>query len=651
MHSIAPPLTASCLPPSLRQSPVLAQDYAPSRLHRLRLLLKRRWRSLCKLALLAILLCVAGLLLLHNEYAGRAAQMDIASYSSFAERNEIFDSNGRFVRALPGEITRKCIAPDELPQVLIDCILVMEDQHFYEHGGVNWWGVARAAWHDVATLSLAQGGSSLTQQSIKLWLARTKESAVDKVKRKLLEVELADRIENANSKPAILANYFNRIDFGAGLQGVGAASEGFFGKQVKDLNLIEAATLVAIVRGPDVYSPVKHPDRTIARRNLVLRRLTETGKLSSTQANALAAQPMSLALEAWRKRQAPDQLSTLVKTELARALPKDVVDKGGLRIELTLNSDWTTQVSNAAEAHLRSLEARRGRSKDLLQTAVIVLDNRTGAICAMVNGRPSAPRQFDFVTRALRDPGSAIKPFVYANAFMQGASPDDLIESGPIGFSELSFGNPHWSPGDMHECAGLMPIRTAIEQSINTVAVRVGDRNGIDNFISLVTKLGIGSSKTVPRWPTSFLGAFGVRPIDLASAYTVFVNGGPQCAPPHIIKQVQDSAGVAIYISPTGMRPGCEPSAATLTARCLSGVFTRGTAKSAGSMGLRVKAIGKTGTTNECKDYWFAGSTQHFTTVVWVGFEHPRHVLNAPAAVGALPLWVRTVNITESSSQ
>lgn len=237
---------------------------------------------------------------------------------------------------------------------------------------------------------MAQGGSSITQQTIKLWLARNDETVFEKIDRKLLEVHLAARIERRHSKKAILANYFNRLDFGAGLQGIAAATKGYFEKEVKDLTLLEAATLVAIVRGPDMYSPVNHPDRTIARRNLVLRRLAEEGKLSMSDADTLCVKPMALALDAWRKKQVPDSITTMVSTELQMALPLDQLAKGSFRVELTLDSGWNHEISRNAEDHLHSIESRRAQTLKPLQTAIVVIDNKSGAVLAMLGGRESA---------------------------------------------------------------------------------------------------------------------------------------------------------------------------------------------------------------------------------------------------------------------
>lgn len=622
-----------------------AQDYAPSRWRKFWLGCRRLWSAIWKWV--TGIVVVLGLLAVgvHSHYEQRAASMDISGYMKFDQRNELFDARGIYLRPLPGTTTRRCVMPNELPQCLIQALLVMEDQGFFEHGGVNWWGVARAALHDFKTFSLAQGGSSITQQTIKLWLARKNETKMDKIDRKLLEWQLAKRIERSHSKAEILANYFNRLDFGAGLHGIAAAAEGFFGKEVKGLTLLEAATLVAIVRGPDLYSPVNHPDRTIERRNLVLRRMAEESKTSKSDANFLGAKPMVLALDAWRKKQAPNAITTMVSAELEKVLSADQLAQGGFRVELTLDSNWNGKLSAVAADHLRSIEARRSPSKIPLQAAVVVLENQTGAIRAMLSGNPSVGGQVNRVTQSWLEPGSTMKAILYANAFAHGAFPDDMVDSGPIQPGEISIGPPGYSPRNAGDYEGPVTMRKALEKSINTVAVRVGEKAGFDAFASLVDSLGLRRSEMVPRSPTSYLGGFLVRPIDLAAAYTIFPNCGPQCAPPHIIAIVRNPSGKIIFTTPTEQRPGFDSQACSLTADCLRGVIDHGTAKNAASFGLKFKAMAKTGTTNGVKDAWVAGSTESFTTVVWVGFDRRRRILDAYASVIALPLWVKAVNL------
>jgi membrane peptidoglycan carboxypeptidase len=600
---------------------------------------KAMWAALVATAT-AVITCAV----IFSHYERRAADVDMSTYTVFSERNEIYDAAGCYLRPLPGPTTRKCVTAEELPPHLNDALLVMEDNQFYKHHGVNWRGVARAAWHDLTTLSLSHGGSSPTQQTAKMWLARRDESAWDKIDRKLLEWQVALRIERQYSKAEILANYWNRIDFGAALHGIAAASEGFFGKKPKDLTVLEAATLASIVRSPNQYSPISHPEKTVARRNLVLRRMVEEKHLALTEAERLAKQPITLALDEWRKKQKPDDITILAMQELQRCVSAEAIARGGLKVELTLDSAWNTKAAREAERHLRSIEARRAPSKARLQVAIIAVENTTGAIKVMRGGRESSHSQFNRVFQSRRDPGSAIKPFTYTLAFQQGMSPDDIIDNGPIRPGELSFGPRGYSPDNAGGSDGRITLRRALEISGNRAAVRLGDKVGFDTFVSFLEQLGVAKSSTVPISPSSFLGSFGVRPVDLAAGYTIFPGRGIRCADPHIIQRITNRAGDIVYEFSGVAQQRCTPQSAASTAECLYGVMQHGTARASTSLGLRLRAMGKTGTTNDVKDAWFCGATDEHSCVVWVGFDRPGHILNAYAAELVLPLWVKVVN-------
>ena len=262
----------------------------------------------------------------------------------------------------------------------------------------------------------------------------------------------------------------------------------------------------------------------------------------------------------------------------------------------------------------------------------------------MLGGRPSAKGQFNRVTQSRRDPGSVIKPFIYDLLFEQGAKPEDLIDAGPIRPGELGSGPRGYSPHNSGSVSGMITLQQALERSINTAAVRVGDKVGIEAFASFLARLGVAEQQFIPRLPTAFLGSFGVRPIDLAAAYTIFANHGIRCPDPHIVRSVTDRAGNVVFRFGGSERPTTSVDAAEKTAACLRGVMTRGTARASTALGLRTQALGKTGTTNDVKDVWFAGATPDVTCVVWIGFDTPKTILNAYAAELALPLWVQIVN-------
>lgn len=629
---------------SPRGSPVRARDYAPSFVRRLWLRLTNLWSVSWRLGVGATVVGILTFACIQTHYETKASKMDLRFYTEFDQRNDLYDTEGLFLRSLPGPTSRKCVDGNDLPQCLVEAVVAMEDRAFFEHRGLNWRGILRAAWQDLQTFSFDQGGSSITQQSIKLALERGHESGIEKLDRKLLEMQLAKRIERNVTKEEILACYFNRIDFGAGLHGVHAACQGLFGKEVGEINQLEAATLVAILRGPDDYSPFKHPERCRSRRNLVLARMVEEGHLKPSDAPAMLEAPLAMKLKEWQRKQMPDELTNLVSLELRQCIDPARLAKGGLQIRLTLDSQWAAEVARRSEAHLRSIEARRRPSSQPLQTAVVFLDDQSGAIRVMVGGRPTVSGSFNRVTQMARQGGSIFKAPLYMTAFASGARPEDLVDASAIRHGELSFGPPDYSPRNTGTFDGKISLREALYRSVNTATVRVGDRVGLDRFAGTIGTLGIADPQRIPESPTVFLGAVDVRPIDIAAGYTVFANRGPQCAEPHIIDRITDFKGRFFYAASTSPRRGCDPSAAIATASCLKDVVERGTARAAHRLGLQGEAIGKTGTTNGTKDAWFVGSAGGVTGAVWVGFDRPEHILNAYASKLALPLWVNSIN-------
>jgi penicillin-binding protein 1A len=624
----------------------------------------RRWKDaaqrLCVcFSKVSLCFAIAGLIILvlgHSYYDHRAAQENLASLGNLPERIELVDADGRFFTALAKPSTRRSIRSlDELPQPLVAALLTMEDRRFFEHGGVNWNGVVRAAAHDAKTLSLKQGGSGITQQLAKLWKFGVikAETAGQKFDRKFLEWHLARRIEANYTKQEILCHYLNRIDFGGGFHGLYAAAEGFFAKAPKDLTISETATLVAILRGPGEYSPIKHPNRTRARRNLVLRQLSKAHPemLPSGQMAKVCEEPIILRNEAWQKTNIASAISLLVEKELVNAVSPAVLARGGLRVILTIDSTWNDAVAESVEGHLRSIEARRGPSRAPLQAAAVVLDTRTGAVRVMIPGRPSVGGQLNRATQSYREPGSAIKPFAYALFFELGAKLDDTIDAGPIRPGELSIGPANYCPRNAGRPYGMVTLQEALEKSINTAAVRVGDKLGIEVFAAALDRIGVAKNRAIPRSPTAYLGTMGVRPVDLAASYTIFANHGIQCPEPHIVQTVIDSGGTTIFSSTGTGDLRLSPRAADQTAECLRGVMTRGTARAAAKLGLREPALGKTGTTNDVKDAWFAGATADVTCVVWVGFDKPTPILDAYAAQLSLPLWVRILNVRPAKKE
>lgn len=636
---------------------VKSASYMPS-------LRKRAWacgRLLCRwgwsIAAICSTLVGTAVVTLLCVYEQKAAQVDVSTFLAMPQRNELYDSQGRFLRALPpkkdqildpreGPSTRRCVSFEEMPPSFIDALTSSEDREFFRHGGVNWKGVARAFCHDLASRSLDHGGSSITQQTVKMWLWGTpkEKDPFQKMDRKLLEWRLAAVIERSLTKQQILAAYANRVDYGAGLHGLYAACEGFFGKKPSELTVLESATLVAILRGPGEYSPLSHPANTIQRRNLILRIMESRKLIEKGQAAQLAMAPLTVKVRDWLRAQKPDYASALAAKELEQALPEKVLKQGGLRVELTLDVSADEKAATSLMAHLGSIEAVWHRGKQPLQGAVMVVDNRTGEIRILRGGRDVHESELNRLFQSVRQPGSTIKPFIYYLAFEQGMKPTDWIDNEPLKWGELGFGDPSYSPKNAGSRGGRVQLQDALETSQNLASVRVGARVGVRNFAALLGKLKIVKDPSaVPLVPPVFLGSLEVRPVDLIAGYTVFANGGPRCADPHVVARAVNAKGNVVYAATTISSVSLDATHALTTADVLRGVFERGTAKSARSLGFVEPALGKTGTTNGVKDAWFIGSTDRYTCGVWVGYDRPRKIGSAIAARLAVPLWVKVM--------
>lgn len=609
--------------------------------------------------------------LIWQAYKSRASRESLTALLDMPERNELFDSAGNFYRTLPGETTRRSVSFQELPEHLVRCLLAVEDTNFFSHAGVSWKSVLAAAVHDIKVRRLERGASTITQQFIKLqrWGTPTGELWYQKVDRKILEWALADRLELKCSKQEIITAYLNRIDFGADLHGIHAVSEGLFGKIPRDLTPVESATIVSIIRSPTQYSPfADHGHQLLQRRaNVVLRRMVETGLIDGAQASEWAKAPLELRYAEWQKNRKNTFASAQAAQELARLLPQTVIKRGGLQLRLTLDPDWDAKCGQELTRHLTSLESRpdwkhpkwtqgwlgtRFQVKPpfypFVQGGIVAVDNQTGGVLVISGGRNRHESEIDHAMDTARPPGSAIKPFLYQLAYEQGMSPDELVDNGPLRFGELGFGDPSYDPKNAsNRDASLLPLKDGLIKSENLMTLRIGARVGIDRFIERLKSLGISPNTPIPAVPATFLGTFDVRLIEMVAAYTAFANEGKRCPPPHIISSVHERRGAqqCLFSWNGSFCPGItiDQAASRKVASNLSEVFERGTARTARSMGFTTPAIGKTGTTDLCKDVWFIGSTRSVTCGCWIGFDKPQSIANSTAAALALPCWVKAI--------
>jgi penicillin-binding protein 1B len=530
-----------------------------------------------------------------------------------------------------------------VPKHLVQAVLAAEDHRFFDHHGVDARAVARAVWVNLRRGELAQGGSTLTQQLVKNLVLTPKRTWGRKVR----EAAIALTLEQRYSKDEILSAYLNGVYLGQhggfAVYGVGAAARSFFGKDVERLSLGEAATLAGIIRAPNTYSPIQHPERARERRNAVLRQMHELRMLDEKRL-AQAVRERLVVQRGPSINALGPYFADWVRGQVEQVQPDDESSSGGLRIYTTLSP----VLQRAAEAALaRGLDRLEGQYRALrrsdpaarLQGAIVALDARTGEIRAMVGGRDYGQSQFNRVVQARRQPGSAFKPFVYLAALGQGPrgeppnfTPASLLEDRPL---TVGTGKNAWTPRNYeNRYEGTVTVRRALEQSLNAATVWMAETVGYDAVVRTAREAGFTSP--MEPVPALVLGSFEVTPLELASAFAALASGGDRVRPTGLRAIVDREGGVS---EPSVDRqPGLRPDEAFLVTHLLRGVIDRGTGASARALGVEGPVAGKTGTTNEGRDTWFVGYTPRLVALVWVGFDQ-RDVLRLSGAQAALPIW------------
>ena len=530
----------------------------------------------------------------------------------------------------------------DVPPVLRTAVLTIEDERFYEHGGLDPRGVLRALWANVRKGRVVEGGSTITQQLVKSRLLTPERT----YSRKLNEAWLSTALEWRYSKDQILEAYLNEVYLGqvggGAVRGVGAASRAYFGKEVHQLTLPEAALLAGMIRGPNSYSPASNPERARDRRDVVLTRMRDLRKISEADYRRARREPVKARITPGNSLAAP-YFVDYVRAELERSTEMDLGDQHGVRVYTTLDPVLQRLAEAAVVKGIDRLETARPRlrrkgAEERLQAALIVLDTATGQVRALVGGRDYRLSQFDRAVLARRQPGSAFKPFVFLAALtprQEGPrfTTASLIEDAPI--TVLVDGKP-WSPKNYDDhYQGMVTVRRALEGSLNTATVRLAQAVGLGTVVGTARTLGVeGDLKPVPALA---LGVFETTPLDLARAYLPLANGG--LAPSGgVVDTVTDDGGRAIWSASRETRQVIGAPEAFLMTSLLEGVINSGTGAAARAMGVPGGVAGKTGTTNDGRDAWFVGYSSNLLALVWVGFDD-----GAPAglsgAEGALPIW------------
>ncbi len=614
---------------------------------------KRRhtWRWI--LGFLFLALPLAAVIAVLSFYAVWAQTFDLKRLGTMPERNTVFDVDGKIYSRLAGA-NRLKVPLKEVSPLFVKALLAREDTRFYKHGGIDWRGVARAIYRDVITRSAKEGASSITQQMARNSLplgGRT-------ISRKLLEAMVALRIERELTKDEILELYVNRIYFGSGCYGVESASQAYFGKSAAKIDLSESALLAGLIRSPNRFSPLNNPKGAATQRDTVLNRLQELKQISAAQ--ALQAKHEKVVSQPRRRTLIQENYAMdAVQRDLNLLLTADQIDNGGLFIYTTLDPVVQKAATDAMEKQLAKIERQSGFKHPLksqyrapqegednampyLEGALVAIDNASGGIRALVGGRDYSQSKFNrALPPANRQIGSSFKPFVYALAFTHGLLPGAAISDGPIQPGEIQ-GAGNWSPGNSDgRYVGIRPVSYGLIQSRNTMSVRVGEFAGLDDTQKVATTLGLGHE--IPHGAAIYIGSFETDLKDLTSAYTVFPNAGVR-KQSYIIERIDDPDHKPIYRSAHVSLPVLDKGATWMTTQLMQEVMTHGTAASASSLGFKLPAAGKTGTTNDFKDAWFVGFTSSLTCGVWVGFDQPTTIISRGyGSALALPIWTQTM--------
>ncbi len=601
-------------------------------------------------------------------YHARAREFDLAKVAEMPERSVVLDRRGAELGRIHGE-KRDIIRYADISQYFLQAILAREDERFFSHGGVDWIGFGRATLRNVKDRDMTQGASTITMQLARNtyplhapWLSFN--HTLQELDRKLLELAVSYRIEANYAKEEILQHYVNRIFWGHSIRGIEEASRTYFEKHAKDLSLSESALLAGIVRGPNAFSPFRDFDGAREERDSTLQRMIDSGAITEAEAAQARAEEITIRPE-WRRVFHDSWAMDAVRRELERILEEESIEFGGLQITTTIDKLLQDKAEEALDKHLRSFERAAGyphqtRSQwnslpeeergrpEYLQGSVVVIENLTGAIVATVGGRDADESKFNRATQAKRQIGSTFKPFVYLAAFDKGLRPDTYISDDPIRRGEVR-GAGGWSPQNSDgSFTGLQPAEYGLIRSRNTMSVRVGEIAGIDHVQDVAHSVGFENE--LNRDPTAYLGTLDASPTELASAYTVFPNRGVRYRP-YLIAEIRDRDGNKLY--PPGDTPAMAYEATRsgsswTVSRILRKVMERGTGASVRRLGFHKPCAGKTGTTNDYRDAWFAGYTSSLTGVVWVGLDTPkRTIYRGYGSVLSLPVWAEVMKIAD----
>jgi penicillin-binding protein 1A len=500
-----------------------------------------------------------------------------------------------------GEATREQLKIEQIPDKLKKAFIASEDRRFSEHKGIDPQGILRASLNNLRSQGVVEGGSTITQQLTRILFLSQERT----IWRKLKEVRLAQKMEAELTKDQILERYLNLVYLGAGAYGVADAAWVYFSKPVDQLTLAEAATIAGLAPAPSSYSPDNNPEAARQRRNLVLRRMREDGIITEAERQAASQEPLVVKSSLPKRLQAQSPYFTsYIQQELPKYVPADVLAKGGLTVETSLDPAWQKAAEDAVAKVLRN----QGRWENFKQAALVAVDPRSGEVKAMVGGKDFGKNQFNRVTQAKRQPGSTFKGFVYAAAIAAGKSPYKTYVDAPFvvdGYEPKNYGETF---------RGSINMRDALTRSVNIVALKVLLDVGFEPTIKLAQNMGIKSQ--LNSHYSLALGSNEVNLLELTSAYGSFATQGLHVEP-HGVRRILNRQGQVIWSADFKPQRSLDTDSAAIMTWMLRNVVTEGTGAPA-QLGNRPVA-GKTGTSDKARDLWFIGYIPQLVTGVWLG--------------------------------
>ncbi|AOU97659.1 penicillin-binding protein 1B [Acidihalobacter yilgarnensis] len=540
---------------------------------------------------------------------------------------------------------RILVRMSEMPPLLPKALVAVEDRRFYEHHGVDPVAIGRALVADIRARRFVQGGSTLTQQLVKNFFLNNQRS----LWRKFNEAIMAVLLETHYSKAEILETYLNEVYLGQqgsrAIHGVGLASEFYFDRQVQQLDTAQVALLVAMVRGPTYYDPRRHPQRALKRRNLVLAEMAEAGLLSPAQAQAAQASPLGVVTEPVSGITPFPAFLDLVEAQLARDYRAEDLRTEGLLIYTTLRPLVQLRAQQAVSTGLRRIEHGRDLRPDTLEAAAVITSVADGEVLALIGGRRDVAG-FNRALDSRRSIGSLFKPAIYLAALErpQRDTLATLLDDSPL---TVTYGNgQQWSPVNYdRRYHGKVTLMDALVHSYNVPSVRLGLSVGLGKVIDMAHRLGI--TQPIDAYPAALLGAAAVPPIEMAQMYQTIAAGGYR-APLRAIQTVVNPRGEKLQRYPLHIEQVADGKSDYLLIAALHEVTRRGTAASLQTLLPGLALAGKTGTTNDLRDSWFAGFGGREVTVVWVGRDDNQPT-GLTGSTGALPLWAGIMGAIHAS--